>query len=532
LLSFKCNLYRYAEDARGRLRESLSYAMDALVAVAHTSRGELERYAAAETMALNKASIEDRRGMAELLRRLRVREVEKERFERAAWVAALEKWRNLRTDHSINVFVQRIRSDEFADPPARHALVRDLAEEQGKSHASLTEQVSHLQSLLPPVSMSTDAIQGWRAGLAMLHEAWDAAIGRSVSRLKEAEAALQTSALEAFEVLKLDVARYAAADEAAQAAVLEKRAMGPMNERATNASSFIARLNAFTAGQSSDWKLRAGKLSDFALAVATLRDDHRRSSVGIHDDNVGDLADRRTEHERRDDANEAAFEGACDDMAHAPSEHALDDKLDAALARLDDVELNYRDFHTEMVVLAESNPVKQREDGEGYQRKLCRLLRIMPNVAPLERRKAPAAMPLKGDAPAAAEEAAAAPAEGEEGGEGGEGGEGEEEEEQWAFDPSDESKQFDFVLTQKGNQFRVWTAIYEDIYYPPPPPPPPAAEGEEAAAEAPPEPEAAPAEGEEGYEPPREPTPEPEPEPIPYLAELTITVGAVQLESS
>ena len=56
-------------------------------------RGDLEHYAADQTMELNRASIEDRRGMAELVRRLRTREVEKEKFERDAWLAALEKWR-------------------------------------------------------------------------------------------------------------------------------------------------------------------------------------------------------------------------------------------------------------------------------------------------------------------------------------------------------------------------------------------------------------------------------------------------------
>jgi len=122
----------------------------------------------------------------------------------------------------------------------------------------------------------------------------------------------------------------------------------------------------------------------------------------------------------------------------------------------------------------------QWEDGEDYQRKLCRMLRIVPNVAPKVRK---AATP----APAEGEEAAAeaeAPEKGEaaesaaEGGEGGNGVGAEVEEEQWVVDENDD---YDFVLTARGNQFKVWTAIYENIYYPPPPPPPPLTE-EEAEA--------------------------------------------------
>ena len=59
-------------------------------------------------------------------------------------MAALEKWRNLRTDHSINMFVARLRGEEFADPPARRGLVRGLADDQATAHNAITEQARGL----------------------------------------------------------------------------------------------------------------------------------------------------------------------------------------------------------------------------------------------------------------------------------------------------------------------------------------------------------------------------------------------------
>ena len=53
-------------------------------------------------------------------------------------------------------------------------------------------------------------------------------------------------------------------------------------------------------------------------------------------------------HQSLEEGTEGAFRAACDDMAAAPSEGSLEGKLDAALAGLDDIELNYRDFHTDM----------------------------------------------------------------------------------------------------------------------------------------------------------------------------------------
>ena len=109
--------------------------------------------------------------------------------------------------------------------------------------------------------------------------------------------------------------------------------MGPMKEREANAAAFIARVRGFLEAQSGDWRSRAGALSGFTLSVAVLRDAHRRRSMAIHDDNVQELADRRAEHDRRDDATEAAFRAACDHMAAAPSEGSLEHTLDAALVR-------------------------------------------------------------------------------------------------------------------------------------------------------------------------------------------------------
>ena len=85
------------KEVKEKLRESMTYVIDALVAVAHKTRGEIERYAADETSALNKQSIEDRRGVAELVKRLRTREVEMEKREFARWEEGLEKWRRVRT---------------------------------------------------------------------------------------------------------------------------------------------------------------------------------------------------------------------------------------------------------------------------------------------------------------------------------------------------------------------------------------------------------------------------------------------------
>jgi hypothetical protein len=63
---------------------------------------------------------------ADLLKRLGVAEIEAERSRRAHWESSLVSWRTLRSEHAVQLFQQRIRSSEFADPPERLKLFESM----------------------------------------------------------------------------------------------------------------------------------------------------------------------------------------------------------------------------------------------------------------------------------------------------------------------------------------------------------------------------------------------------------------------
>ena len=78
------------------LAATLSKVVNALLAVAHLPRPEVERFAQEETSKLNRSFLDDKRATTELTRRLRAREVLAESARRDAWVAATARWRELR----------------------------------------------------------------------------------------------------------------------------------------------------------------------------------------------------------------------------------------------------------------------------------------------------------------------------------------------------------------------------------------------------------------------------------------------------
>ena len=158
-------------DAKEEMARALSHTVDALCAIAYHTRGDVERFAASETMDINAASIEDRRGMAELLARLRTREIERERRERRSYDDAMVRWRTLRTERSVSLFVDLIESDHMSDNAARLEVTRELAEDQTKARDSLVTHIDAFKKLLPdedadvdPGELNPRSVKAWAKG--------------------------------------------------------------------------------------------------------------------------------------------------------------------------------------------------------------------------------------------------------------------------------------------------------------------------------------------------------------------------------
>jgi hypothetical protein len=80
----------------------------------------VERLVEEESLGLNQTVLSNRQAHAELILRLRTREVEQQDTWRGAWEKDLERWRLLRMRHTIDACQACIRSPEFADPPERN----------------------------------------------------------------------------------------------------------------------------------------------------------------------------------------------------------------------------------------------------------------------------------------------------------------------------------------------------------------------------------------------------------------------------
>jgi len=136
-----------------RLAATFSKVVDALLAVAHLPRPEVERFAQEETSRLNRSFLDDKRATTELARRLRAREVLAESSRRDAWVAATARWRELRVEKAVGAFLESLAHERVARPPAVRAAHEALAADQKAAHAAL---VAHVRKMTDAFKASVD----------------------------------------------------------------------------------------------------------------------------------------------------------------------------------------------------------------------------------------------------------------------------------------------------------------------------------------------------------------------------------------
>ena len=448
-----------------RLAATFSKLVDALLAVAHLPRSEVERYALEETSKLNRSFLDDKRATTELARRLRAKEVLGESARRDAWVAATKRWRELRVEKAVDEFDAFLAHERVSNPPAVQKAYEALAADQRAAHAALVAHVAKMTnafravvddesplganattsavSIAPeprssrtnpkPSFPSLEAVVRWREGMDLRLDAWDAAAAEDVRALEDATrdvdedvaaalaraAAAVAAARDAeFEVFDFEFERVRRAEEAAKAEARERSSSpeegGRRRRRRFREETAKRRAKSrFRRGARSRCstsrarrkpqpsrrrrapprraretprqtarprRAEARRLGAFLEDAARLRETHRFVAERSAADAEASLASLREAFARSDGERELAFEAARKSVARTQTEPALAAAESRAISALEEIETGYRVFWRDATDVADAFPARCRSHFDAYERRVCRLLRLVPNA--------------------------------------------------------------------------------------------------------------------------------------------------------
>jgi hypothetical protein len=143
----------------------------------------------------------------------------------------------------------------------------------------------------------------------------------------------------------------------------------------TNATACVAEI-------SNKWRVESTKIAVFVESAARLRETHLVLANRTVSSSEKALRALRQESLVADAQNEAAFEEARSVIVMCQAEAALDTATEKALGKLDDIETGYRRYWSEATSAANEFPANVKLHFDNYERRVCRLLRLLPNVSP------------------------------------------------------------------------------------------------------------------------------------------------------
>ena len=132
--------------------------------------------------------------------------------------------------------------------------------------------------------------------------------------------------------------------------------------------------------RASAWRAEAGRLGAFLEDAARLRETHRFLAERSAADAEAALASLREAFARSDGEREAVFEAARESVARTQTEPALAAAESRAISALEEIEAGYRSFWHDATDVADAFPARVRSHFDAYERRVCRLLRLVPNA--------------------------------------------------------------------------------------------------------------------------------------------------------
>ena len=482
---------------------ALHRTMGQLVDIAHLSEGALQRFLESKALQTNFNILENSKVYAEFQRRLRNAEVAKEKKCREDLDAGLVRWRQLRTRHAIDCFVERVRSDEVSDPPSRKELFGRIADKQAKIYEALEVKLASVAELMPPKCLHCHEakVESWVAGALENVSDWQAKTMKIVERLWYEEGKLQERVEAELSSLKEDILGYGALGEQETADAIERDCLPVAREREAYARGLVQRCADQLDSQFANWRGTCEKLGSFLASVLGSQERHVDLLGSMERKVRADLDGCRQDFTEANDTREDDLEAARGEISKSNTDVDLEKHVEVALSRLDGIEEGYRHFHKDMLELVHAYPVDVSGSNSDHWRQVCGLLFVKTGEeeAEEESKQEDAEGGNAGDTEAEAEAEAEAQAEGE-----GQEAEAEVEEEE-PLEPLDIG----------GSKYELAADIYKKLFQPEPEPEPePAAEGEEEGEE---EGEAGADEGEAGEGEGEEASKEPElviPDPV------------------
>ena len=363
-------------ERRQATHVELCQLMDACVEIAHMLPNELERALEKMTSEVNMLIISNRAVHAELIAKLRVAEVRRQREHEQRFRLRLAAWRAACHSRALSLFKEHVASAAIIAPEKRKATLTELRAEQSRFGA---ERVALLRSLaeLRKEQLTRAAGAAKAVEAAELAERERAMHTAFLERLREAEAQTEAAVGHALDMLRARLEHVSHAGTAEIARIVAREAEPLAAERRREAAALIGRIGGALGAQ-----LR--RLHERALqAIALFReagrhlDENSARTDALFAAFKERLHDKRRLHERTDRELEAELDATVVEMRQDATEAGSANALARALELLRKIEDGYRRFGEGTLDTLDTHPTEVGAEMARFSRAVCEEIDMM-----------------------------------------------------------------------------------------------------------------------------------------------------------
>ncbi|XP_065068754.1 coiled-coil domain-containing protein 180-like isoform X2 [Rhopilema esculentum] len=341
-----------------------------LVRVAHLMPPDVHRLMEDECLGTNQTLLSNKRYCANLIKRLKMADMEKERKYYLHWKTRVEDWKSMKTEMAIEGFTALMTSSAMNDPPNVHHAMNSLVTEQTNLNQRRLQLFNQLREMKPPGSTKT-AVYQWHNSLTSITEQLDDVHKRYMGILRvNYEKALSECEEELVRVKTLLFNEGVCNEEDIEQISTDH--LSPLvGEKRARFEYELDKYEKYTDEIPAAQKQLFKMLFKFLLGAAHVWDTHEIGLTREERELQERLDKNRREHDTQNQIKEAKLDIVMDRMRQDPSEEALNMSLKQSLEMLEEIKKSYHDFQTLQIKTAKQYPFLVEGELKSYSESVC-----------------------------------------------------------------------------------------------------------------------------------------------------------------
>lgn len=330
------------------VQDELKTLGEVLLDVAHELPGPIERYLEEQAFKENILLLNNRRAYADMLSRLRKREIELDLKARERWEERKHAWYLTLHDRAVAKCAATLLSPEYANPKKRDTLYGALRSQQVILYERRVNMWVDLQNLTPP-DLTPEKAQLWDQNLASLDAEQDVEHKQRCGAIRKFELEHFDKSQAVIDRMKEELKGYAEMTDAVMPTEDELQEAGApfeaqIQERRDEGMTAVEQVTLTLAKQLEYLQAPSLRLARLIVVIADITKNCNVRVTATREDHAAAMVNAREENAAKDTKLEDEYEHMINMMRKDSSLQSLQNNLPLALEALDQIKAEYRRY--------------------------------------------------------------------------------------------------------------------------------------------------------------------------------------------